>query len=142
MKEKIYGKYFEINKTSEELELLTEQEIYFAINTLGGFIWRMNHDMADGRIESTDGIMKDLDMAQYNIEYFVVLSSKFGTKTKVAKTVNEHVHQTKEYWTWYRWWDDYFQKELTTSEWKEYMKLLKDKKDVSCYRPSTDWEKV
>ena len=29
----------------------TEQELYFYINTFGGIIWRLNHDMADGRIE-------------------------------------------------------------------------------------------
>ena len=38
---------------SEELDVtkLYEIDLYFIINEIGGFIWRMNHEMLHGRIE-------------------------------------------------------------------------------------------
>jgi hypothetical protein len=38
-------------KTPKEMN---ELELYFVIDYCGGFIWRMNHDMCDGRIPRED----------------------------------------------------------------------------------------
>ena len=43
------------NKLQEFAERCSEAELYFIIDECGAFIWRMNHDLADGRIEDHDG---------------------------------------------------------------------------------------
>jgi len=58
----------------------TEVEYWVSIETLGGFIWRMNHDLADGRIKDpTGGIDKDILEARKVSEQLVEeLWEKFG----------------------------------------------------------------
>lgn len=43
----------------------TESEYWETIESLGGFIWRMNHDLGDGRIDDPEGkVAKDIADAQ------------------------------------------------------------------------------
>jgi hypothetical protein len=58
----------------------TEIEYWSAIEALGGFIWRMNHDLADGRIkDSTGGIDRDITEARkVSAQLVEELWEKFG----------------------------------------------------------------
>ena len=132
---KIFGIYPGSLKDVEYIKNCSEQTLYFLINTLGGFIWRMNHDMAHGRI--TENV--DLTEQQYAIEFCVYQSKRFGTEILEAEG-DEHIKNTPSYWAWFRWWNSYFQEELTVLEYEEYDKLCKEKKDISKFRPTGNWK--
>ena len=132
---KQYGLYHgDFFKDPEFPKTCSEQNLYFIINNIGGFIWQMNHDMADGRIEENVA----LNSEQYAIEYCVMQTRRFGVEIPDPKD-GEHVERTASYNAWFRWWDSYFQNELSFEEWDEYQSLQSQGKDVSHYRPQGDW---
>ena len=107
---KKYG-YYEGILTQEGINAVkngAEIELYLTINSLGDFIWRMNHDAAHGRFEMTESIKEDLEKAQYAIEFAVLNSCRFGIEIPEPKE-NEHVQRTESYNKWFRWWNNYFQ---------------------------------
>jgi len=132
---KIFGVYPGSLKDVEYIKNCSEQTLYFLINTLGGFIWRMNHDMADGRIKEN----VDLSGEQYAIEFCVYQTTRFGVEILEAKE-DEHIKNSHSYWAWFRWWDSYFQNELSSREFEEYNKLSNQKLNISKYRPKGDWK--
>ena len=111
----------------------TEQQLYFYINTFGGMIWRLKHDMAHGRIGEVD-----LTPYQYAIEYCVMRTPRFGVKIE-EPAEGGHVKTTDSYWAWFRWWDEYFQKTLTDKEYQEYIRKSNNGEDISQFRPKGDW---
>ena len=84
----------------------TEQHLFCCIYSLGGVLWQMNHDLADGRLESTSEIDDWLINAQNTLADLVSKTNRFDVK----KPLNENKSATQEYWTWYykmkKWWDD------------------------------------
>ncbi len=66
------------------------------INSLGYFIWRMNHDAADGRITITPAMEKDLQNAQLSIEFAVFNTKRFDVQIKYPEE-NEHVERSESY---------------------------------------------
>lgn len=123
---------------SLDLNALDEISLYFVINECGGFIWRMNHDMADGRIpiESHDAIDKDIAGVRRTQQDAVSLLPKFGVD---QPTQGPSRAPTEEYWKWFRWWDSYI-KGLSEKEWEELNKKISNKEDYSKYRPQGDWK--
>lgn len=88
----------------------TEMEYWEVIDGLGGFIWQMDHDLADGRIEDkTGGIDKDIQKAQKRSAMLVSeLKEKFGVippedcpKTKPGEKVPSAPKGKIYYWDWY-----------------------------------------
>jgi hypothetical protein len=133
--EKQYGKYDGgMLKDSSCVTTCSEQELYFYINLFGGIIWRLNHDMADGRIEANI----DLSPYQYAIEYCVMHTTRFGVEIEEPKA-GEHVKQTDSYWAWFRWWNNYFQRTLSQDEYEDYCHKVANGEDVSQFRPAGDW---
>ncbi len=89
----------ELKKTLDEC---SEIFLWAAIEQLGGFIWRMNHDLADGRIKSTPDIEDDLIMMRNNQEYAIDQLERFGVSDPRRES-------NKEYWEWYKTWKDYWE---------------------------------
>lgn len=132
---KQFGKYDgDMLKDPSCVTTCTEQELYFYINTFGGMIWRLNHDMADGRIEEE----LDLTPYQYALEYCVMHTPRFGVTIDEPKE-GEHVKATDSYWAWFRWWDEYFQRTLTNEEYEDYRRKADNGEDISQFRPTGDW---
>ena len=115
-------------KVKQKLDAGSEIFLWLAIEELGGFLWRMNHDLADGRIDSTPGIEKDLIKVRDEIEYAVGQLIRFG--------VEDPKKESEKYWAWYRMWKDFFD-EISDSDIHEISKLLeKDASDkCSDYNP-------
>ena len=126
------------NQTVVEFEKRCQQcsevELYIIINSLGGFIWRMNHDLADGRISESLEINKSLAEAQKKVEFAVEQTKRFG----VIQPKSEQEGPTPEYWRWFRCWDSYVN-DLSTGEWRKLEYSIEMGKDVSSWKPHTDW---
>lgn len=93
----------------------TEVDYWSAIESLGGFIWRMNHDLGDGRIEDPHGkIDKDIQkMRKVSMQLVEEIGEKFGViapedcpqltlKQRMADEKPPPAPEGKEYyWDWY-----------------------------------------
>ena len=140
MEQKEFG-YYPGNLNEDGIRMVktgTEQQIYFLIETTGGFIWRMNHDAGHGRITITSDVQEDLVESQYSIEYTILNgASRFGVDIPLPAP-GEHVKATDRYWRWFRWWDAYI-KGLSNEEWRKMENLMNTGQDYSMYRPEGDW---
>lgn len=112
----------EEEKFQRQCTTCPEIMLYFMIDSLGGFIWRMNHDMADMRIpvEQHAGIDKDLANVQKQIEFAVDHTTRFGLK----EPRNSEGHATEEYSRWFGRWDGYV-KSLSDEKFAELELALK-----------------
>ena len=108
------------------LDECSEIFLWNYIEGVGGFIWRMNHDLGDGRIESTPGIEKDLLTMGENIKYAVNQLVRFGVEDPQGK---ENEEGRKTYWEWYRGWKEHIDN-LSDDQFEKMGVLLgKDSKD-------------
>ena len=100
-------------KTPKEMN---ELELYFVIDYYGGFIWRMNHDMCDGRIPEKDwtDIDKDIEEMKKLQKEAVAELPRIG----VNNPLNADGKPTDTYWTWYRTWDQW-KKDLSDEKWRK-----------------------
>lgn len=90
----------------EIVDMCNETRLYLIIDGLGGSLFYVRHDLADGRIESTPELERWLTKAQEQIEYAVDQTIRFG----VSIPRDENKIATAEYWKWFRerdsWWKD------------------------------------
>ena len=114
----------------KDVETCSEVKLFFTIDGLGGFIWRMNHDLADGRIQSTPGIEEDLKNMQDASGIAFDQTSRFLKKHK-----DEDGKPSEEYRKWYKTWKDYIEG-LPADEWRKLGRLLNEGGDVSAFRPA------
>jgi hypothetical protein len=88
----------------------TEMEYWQCIESVGGFQWRLNHDLADGRIEDPDGsIAKEITrLGEVLIQLVKDVTEKFGVipldqtpKTDPGKEPPPAPEGKTYYWDWY-----------------------------------------
>ncbi len=126
-------------------ELITtgpEIHLYFVIDHIGAFTWRMNHDMAHGRIpdKAHAAIDKDITTASVQQRAAVEQCRRFG----VEEPRDDQGHPTPDYWKWYRWWDAW-KKGLSDDEWRVLNEALSrpdglTKAELKLYRPAGTWQ--
>ena len=115
----------------------SERDLYFVIDTLGGFVWRMNHDMGHGRIESTPGIEADLVRCREQQIEAIRSLARFG----IDGLLDDHGAPTPRYWRWFRWWDGW-KRGMTDTEWNECNRAMSrglSADDEQRFRPRGDW---
>jgi len=126
----------------EEFEkIITESDesvVYNMIYALGGFIWRMEHDLADDRIPEADeeAVVTSIVRAREQIVQVVRSLTRFG----VEEPIDSNGRTTTQYWSWYRWWNDYFQA-MEEETWENYIVSSADGADLTSWRPEGTWKK-
>lgn len=102
---------------------------------VGAFIWRMNHDLADGRIKATKEEIQSIDEDIMNIRKdqleAVKQTIRFGVEQPV---IGDNNAPTEKYWAWFRAWDSYIEG-LSEEEWKILKQKIDNGEDCSEYRP-------
>ena len=134
--EKIWGLYNTIENL-EFLEKLDEIDIWKKIDNLGGVIFWTLHD---ANKPWNQGVKVDhLIEAQYNLEYLVYFTRKFGVEFTREPSATEHVERSDSYNTWFKYWHDHFE----SMSQEEYNQFVDDKfngKDISKYMPKGNWK--
>ena len=120
-------------KDVEAINNLSEVDLYFNIDALGGHIWRCRHDMAHGRIPEID-----LTEEQYALEYMVYQTTKFGVELP-KPTIDKHITVTPSYNAWYSFYSNHFKKVLTDEQWNAFQEAKKTGQDTSAFMPSGHW---
>lgn len=136
MKEKIYGVYNTFGD-SEALETLDEIDIWKMIDNLGGSIFWTLHDSS--KPWSNNVSKKDLADAQYNLEYLVYSTRRFGVEFSKEPSATEHVERSESYNTWFKFWQNHF-KSMTNKEYDQFIDDKTSGKDISKYMPSDSWK--
>ncbi len=89
----------------------TEVEYWEVIEELGGYIWRLNHDLADGRIKDKDGkIAKSIGEMNNLLERLIIeIGKKFGVihpkdcpKVRLGQQAPPPWEGKIYYWDWYK----------------------------------------
>ncbi len=120
-------------KDVEKVNNLNEVDLYFAIDAMGGHIWRCRHDMAHGRIPQID-----LTEEQYALEYMVYQTTKFGVELE-APAIDKHISATPSYNAWYKFYSNHFKNVLTDEQWMAFQQAQLNGQDTTAYMPSGHW---
>ncbi|MFA5932573.1 MAG: hypothetical protein WCV81_05020 [Microgenomates group bacterium] len=96
---------------AKEQKLETQQDYWKAIEGLGGFVWQLNHDLADGRIEDPQGTTsKGIFDMQQRLEGIVaelcdkynIISPKESTRVDFYTPLPPAPVGKTYYWEWYK----------------------------------------
>lgn len=135
---KIWGIY-NVLVDSEKIDQLSEIDIWKKIDNLGGIIFWANHDY--DKPWAKDLSPEVLEIAQYNLEFFVYYTRKFGVTFDEEPSETKHVQRSESYNTWFKFWQDHF---FNMSE-ETYKKFIDDKadgKDITKYLPKENWKSL
>ncbi len=120
-------------KDVEAINNLSEVDLYFHINALGGHIWRCNHEMFHHRMP-----IVDLTEENYALEYMVYQTKKFGVELD-EPAIDKHITPTPSYNAWFRFYNHHFQDVLTEEQWEAYQQAQENGQDTSEFMPSGHW---
>lgn len=102
---------------TKPIQEMSEVELYFVIDGCGAFIWRMNHDMAHGRIEQEHHAAIDEDITRMRATQKEAILEL--PRVGIAQPLNEQGAGTPEYWTWYQTWSAWHKDKLSDGEWND-----------------------
>ena len=131
---RIYGIDPGCLKDPEKIKNLNEVDLYLMIDSFGGHIWRLRHEMSHGRIEYFD-----LTEYQYALEFMVYQTKKFGVELE-EPAIDKHITPTPSYNAWYKFYSNHFRYTLTDEEWNAFQNAQKNNEDVSQFMPEGNWK--
>ena len=135
-KEKLWGVYNTLDNP-EMFETLDEIDIWKKIDNLGGSIFWAMHDA--GKPWATNVSTEDLINAQYNLEYLVYSTRRFGVEFSKEPSATEHVERSESYNAWFRFWHDHFES-MSPEVYNQFVNDKFSGKDISKYMPSGSWK--
>jgi len=103
-------------QAEKALKDLNELELYFFIEECGYFCWRMNHDMADGRVPQAEHAKIDADVVKIHARQVEAIKElpRFG----VEHPLKDGGGGSDTYWAWYRKWKTWHQS-MSDAQWQE-----------------------
>lgn len=136
MEEKLWGVYNTFDDP-EMFETLDEIDIWKKIDNLGGSIFWAMHD--SGKPWATSVSTNDLINAQYNLEYLVYSTRKYGVEFSKEPSATEHVERSESYNAWFRFWHNHFES-MSPEVYNQFVDDKFSGKDISKYMPSGSWK--
>lgn len=129
---KIYGEYKGNIENLEEIEKLSEVELFLAISSLEYYITTYKKIIAYNMSRGMD-ITED----EYALEYLINRTQNFGVELKKDK--QGRVIRTGDYASWYEYHHNHFGKILTKDEFKKFLELKTKGYNVSKYLPNESY---
>lgn len=120
-------------------DTLEEWDIWYQIDRIGGAIFWQLHDSVYPWRQNVSS--QELMEAQYNLEFLVYFTRKFGVEFSREPSANEHVERSKTYNAWFEFWNSHF-KSMTQEEYNQFVDDKKSGKDISKYLPKGDWREL
>lgn len=131
---RIYGIDFGSITDPEKVKSMSEIDLYFMIETLGGIMFSAWH------ATKRDDKPADLTEEQYAIEFCVYQTKKFGVDDLPEPTIDKHIPKTQKYNAWYTFYNNHFKNVLTNEQWEAFQAARKENKDVSEFMPKGNWK--
>jgi hypothetical protein len=110
-----------VQMKKKNIKEFNEIELYFFIEECGFFCWRMNHDMADGRIPQKDHAALDADIVA--IQKKQVEAIKELPRIGIECPLDEADRPTTNYWLWYRKWHKWHL-DMSSESWDNVNRVL------------------
>ena len=133
-KKRIYGLDPGSIENLEQINNLSELDLYFAIDGLGYHIWYCIHAMSHDRIPKVD-----LTEEQYALEYLVYQTRKFGVELPDA-VEGKHIERTQSYDAWYRFYHNHFNNVLTKQQFEELQYKKINGENIDEFMPQGSWK--
>jgi hypothetical protein len=108
-------------KIQKDIKDMNEIELYFLIEECGYFCWRMNHDMANGRIPRKDHAAIDADIVTIKKKQREAIDEL--PRVGVESPLDESGRPTDNYWVWYRKWHAWHHN-MSDESWSAVSKML------------------
>lgn len=131
---RIYGIDPGYIKDPEKIENLSEVDLYFMIDMLGGIMFSAWH------ATKRDDKPADLTEEQYAMEFCVYQTKKFGVDDLPEPEIDKHIPRTPKYNTWYAFYNNHFKNVLTNEQWNDFQIARKENKYVSEFMPNGNWK--
>ncbi len=135
-RDKIWGLYTTYSNP-EDIEKLSEVDTWRMIENLGGAIFWANHDYDKPWQKNTT--IKDVIDAEYNLEFLVYSTKRFGVEFSNEPSAEEHIERSPSYNTWYLFWKNHFES-MDQQVYDQFVKDKCDGKDISKYLPEGNWK--
>lgn len=123
-------------KRKELIENFDEVMSYFFIDSIGGFIWRANHDASHGRIEMTPELQQALNELHEEQTLCVNQLTKFGVDPESAKD-----RANGDYWKWYGHWKNWVES-MSDEQWNEIDRRMNNEEDITEFLPKIKWNEM
>jgi len=121
-----------LEKKEKDIGTCSEAALYFIIESFGGFLWRLRHDSADGRIPIDHKSEQEL---QQRIDAAVDQTTRFGVSTPRTDK-----GATEEYMRWYRWWNSWHHA-MSDEDWRKVDdQMLNDPEYLGKLQPPGSWK--
>lgn len=134
--EKLWGIYNTFDKP-ELIETLDEIDVWKKIDNLGGSIFWALHD--SGKPWAPRVSAQDLLNAQYNLEFLVYSTRRFGVEFNNEPSANEHIDRSESYNAWFNFWHNHFNS-MSREDFEQFIEDKFSGKDISKYMPSGSWK--
>ncbi len=131
---RIYGIDPGYIKDPEKIKNMSEVDLYFMIDTLGGIIFSAWH------ATKRDDKPADLTEEKYAIEFCAYQTKKFGVDDLPEPEIDKHIPRTSKYNTWYTFYNNHFKNVLTNEQWNAFQMAQKENKSVSEFMPKGNWK--
>jgi len=116
-----------------EIDGFSEVLAFFYIDTIGGIIWRTNHDASHGRYEITSAMQTDLENMSKLQQYCVQTLTKFGIDPESAKN-----RPDGDYWKWFDHWNSW-RDNMSNEEWMAFDIKMSNNEDLTDFLPKHKW---
>jgi len=120
-------------KNPEQIDNLSEIDLYFAIEGLGLHIWCRQYEMAHNRSQNID-----LTEQQFALEYLVYQTTKFGVDLPVPKK-GYHIETTDSYNVWYKFYYNHFNNILSKEQFEKFQEKKLKGQNIEEFMPKGDW---
>lgn len=141
--EKKWGEYSTYDDPKYLREEIKEEDLYNKIEKLGGSLFWFKHDYnkpwVTNQFKSEEEQKETLLGLQYNLEFLVYCTKRFGVVFTKEPSVEEHVERTESYDSWYKFWDDHF-KNMPDEVYNKFVDAKNNGEDVSKFLPETSWK--
>ncbi len=138
IEEKVWGIY-NTYKNPEFFETLHEAGIWHKINLLSNQLFWAYHD--GNKPWRKNEPIEDLIDAQYNLEYLMYLTKRFGVEFSREPSATEHVEQSESLNAWFDFWDKYFDS-MDSKTYDEFFEAYQNGEDISKYMPECTWKEA
>lgn len=117
----------------EEINNLSEVDLYLAIDAMNEYIRICRYNMAQRKSSETD-----LMEGQYALEYMIYQTTKFGVELP-EPAFGKHIVATPSYNAWYMFYAHHFKNFLTEEQRQAFLEAERKGQDTSSFMPSGNW---
>ena len=118
---------------TDEIDNLSEIDLYLYIYGLGDYIWKSHIDIGNKKLPNIK-----LEEETYALEYMINQTKKFGVELP-EPIEGKHLTITSSYIDWYTYYTKHFIEDMSEEDFSDFMTKRKKGLNVEEYLPKELW---